>query len=129
MDNKYAIKIHCLVFGTNISLNKKYILSLNDKEIVLPNLYLTNDNISSIENSLIQYLRQYIFVNELELLPQLISLHSVYIDNVEDNTLNVIYGFVVNHTININNAYWYEFDFLEPTKYSNLLFEAIQKLK
>lgn len=127
MNLQYKINIHCVVFGLDIPSNKKYILSLSSEDILFPSLVITKEHLLSLEESLINNLKQYVFVSDLELLPQLISLHDRSI-NEEENTVNVIYGFIIDKTININQAYWYEFDSLVQHRYSNLIFEVIQKL-
>ena len=132
MDNsKFDINIHCVVFGTDIPNNKTYILSTQKEDISFPSFVLTMDNITDLDNYLIKFLKNYIFVNDLELIPQLITLNSIDIVNSETdiNTLNTIYGFIVNHTHSINNCYWLNFEYKEPMKYGNLLLEVIQKLK
>jgi hypothetical protein len=74
-------------------------------------------------------LRLQIFVNVLELMPQLINIHHNSL-KTSDNTLDVIYGFVVDYQSNINptQAYWIDFDPIKETKTSLVLFETMQKL-
>jgi hypothetical protein len=126
----YQVRIHCVLFAADISANKKFVLSIDKEKISFPCLELSSENIKEIDYNLVQYLKQYIFVNELELLPQLISLHNMPLANTQEQTLDVVYGFVVGYTENINsNAFWHEFDFLESNEYTNTLLEVIQKLK
>lgn len=126
--SNYKIKINCVVLSTDIPLNKQYVLSLNNEDLVLPHLMLDQTILDNLVGSLIKYLKEFVFVNDLELLPQLINIHSPFIQS-EDNTLNFVYGFVINHTLNINNAYWIPFNLMEEKPYSNLILEVIQKLQ
>jgi hypothetical protein len=126
----FKVNINAVVFATDIPNNKKYILSTKDTDLEFPHLILDIDKLSSLNSVLVNYLKQYVFVSDLELLPQIINLHSSDIKNEDQTpTLNVIYGFIVNYTNSINNCYWIEFDYLKPIQYSNLIFEVIQKLK
>lgn len=126
----YNINLNCVVFSTNITLNQRLILSINKNEIVLPCLSLNNAILSDgIQDSLIKFLKQYVFVSDLELLPQLISMHSSIIESENNNTINAVYGFLIKHTESINNAFWLQFEILKEQKYSPLLFEVIQKLR
>lgn len=126
--SKYSIKIHLVILGTDIPVNKQYLLSLKEQEMDLPFLYLDNEFVSDIEKKLVDYARSMVFTNELELTPQLISINNQFIDEVK-NQLNVVYGFVTKKIDNIDKAYWIEFDYMNANKYSNLLFEVVQKLK
>lgn len=130
MADTFAVQLNCVVLTTNIPLNKKYVLSLDKDNIVIPALSLTKEYLSNdkLDNHIIEFLKQYIFVSDLELFPQLISLHSPYINN-SNNHLNTIYGFLVNYTNSLNNCYWVEFDYLQPVDYMPLLIEVIQRLK
>ena len=127
MDN-FTVNINCVVLSANIPLNKQFILSLDNNEYIPPNFKLDIKSLEQLDKTIIEYLKQHIFVNELELLPQLINLHSRYLTK-EDDALNVIYGFVVTNTTNINNAYWLEFSITDEKPYSNLVLEVIQKLQ
>lgn len=126
----FTVKINCLVIGTDLKNGKQYILSTDSSDIVFPVFELDNNTKSDIEKSVISYLNNYIVCNELELMPQLITLHSEYFPKTKKkNMINSVYSSVVNKDSQINNSHWIEFDFSEPTIYSNLIFEAIRKLK
>ena len=86
---------------------------------------MSNDKLDS---QIIEFLKQYIFVSDLELFPQLISLHSSHLNSTEVS-LNTIYGFLVNYTNSLNNCHWVEFDYLQPVDCMPLLIEVIQRLK
>lgn len=125
---KFNVKINCVIIGTDIPNNIQYILSTNKTDIVFPCLELNAIHKENIDLYITDFLKQYIFVSELELMPQIISLHSKDLQ-CSKNDLNVVYGFVVKHTININDVYWIPFDYSQTNQYSNLIFEVIQKLK
>ena len=128
--NEFQININCVVLTTDITASKKYVLSLTQEDITLPNLYITKESVANLESNIIDYLKSYLFVSDLELLPQIITLHSDQIKSDKNiNTLNVVYGFIVSHSKSINNAYWVEFNYFNAVPYSNLLFEVIQKLQ
>jgi len=85
----FEINISCVVFGVNPGLNKRCILSIKSEDIELPNFKLSIDQASNINQSIIDFLRQYIFVNELELLPQIININSSKL-KTEDHILQTI---------------------------------------
>lgn len=125
---KFIVKIYLVILATDISNNKQYILSKKSDEIELPNIILSEALLDNLEKNIVTEAQTLVFANELELLPQLISLHNKYIDK-HNNEINCVYGFVLKKTDNINNSYWIEFSYNEPNKYSDLIFETIQKLK
>lgn len=126
----FTLKINCLVIGTDIKNGKQYILSTDSNEIMFPVFELDNTTKLDVEKSVISYLNNYIMCNELELMPQIITLHSeAFPKTKKKNVINSVYASVVNKDSQINNCYWIEFNFSEPIIYSNLIFEAIQKLK
>ena len=124
----FNVNLNCVVFSTNISLNKRLIFSLDPQQIVLPSLPLSTEVLDNVQGSLIKFLKQYIFINDLELLPQLIYIHSPVLSK-DDSSLNIIYGFLVPYTLSINNGFWVEFQLLQEQTYSQLIFEVMQKLR
>lgn len=111
-------------------MNQRFILSMDPEKIVFPVMQLTHNMKNNIDNELIQFLKQYIFVSDFELLPQLINIDSPILStNNESSILNVVYGFIVKHTNSVNNAFWLEFELLKEQPYSNILFEVMQKLR
>lgn len=132
MDNitNFSVKIHCIVLSTDIPNNKQYILSSSKDSIEIPYLNLEKSMLSKLELDIISKMKEFIFVSDLELLPQLISLHSSQLE-VTENSLNVVYGFLVKYTKNINTekVSWQEFNYLTPNKYSNLIMQVIQNLR
>jgi hypothetical protein len=127
-NEQFTIDVHCVIFSTNIAFNQKFILSTDSKELKFPKFELTNANIKTIEDEIVKFAKSHVFVSDLQLLPQLINIHSNAFEH-QDNHLNIIYGFIVEHTINIANSYWLEFDLLKPVPQSQLLYEVIQKLQ
>jgi hypothetical protein len=123
----FHIKLNCIVFGVDIALNKKCILSLEEENIVFPNFKINSDNINDIEKTIITNLKEYVFVSDLELIPQLINIHSKNLSK-DTNTVEVVYGFIINHTLNINNCYWIDFNPIKENPLSPVLFEVMQKL-
>lgn len=124
----FNIDCYCIVLSTDIPKNKKYILSLNKEDMVLPKIPVTADVLENTNQVLIDYLKKLnIADNDLSLIPQIISLHSPYIE-APDNTINTVYGFLVEYHENIVDSYWIPFEYTEPNKYSNLIFDVVQKL-
>jgi len=126
--NKFDIDCYCVVLSTDIPKNKKYILSLNQDDIILPKISVNSDNKNNINQALINYLKELkISDNNLSLIPQIICLNS---DNIEssDTTINTVYGFLVDYHETIISSYWISFEYTKPNKYSNLIFNVIQKL-
>lgn len=128
MINKFTIKIHFVVLATDIKQDKQYILSINEEDICLPHAFLNNEYLKSLDNTVIKKVQEFVFTNELELMPQLISLHSLDIEQ-QDQQINCVYGFVINKTDNLHNSFWVEYDYFKPNKYSNLIAETTHKLK
>jgi len=128
MSNMFNVKINCVVFSTNINLNKRYLLSLDSNQIILPSFGLLSEHLENTEYKIIEFLKQFVFVNELELLPQLININSKSLSDNE-NDLTIVSGFIIIHTNSINNSHWLEFEFLKEQKYSSMLFEVMQKLR
>ena len=133
MEN-FTVKLYCVLLATNIAQSKQYILSSAKNEIEIPYLQLTKDVLADLDKNLISFMKDLIFTNDLELMPQLISLHENDISTdstTKENTINVVYGFLVKHTDNINmeKVFWQEFNYVNPNKYSNLIMKVIQNLR
>lgn len=129
-DNKFNIRLYCVLLSTDIPNNKQYILSTHQDSIEIPYFDLDHNMFASLESSLITLMKSLIFVSDIELLPQLISLHNPNIES-ERNYINAVYGFLVKHTTNIDTSkvVWQEFNCLKPNKYSNLIMQVIQNLR
>lgn len=128
MLSKFNIKLYLIVLAIDKQTGKRYVLSLNNDEIILPTISLTKEILENLQNNIVRHIQEFVFANELELMPQLINLHSSNIESVDDE-LNTIYGFVIDKTDQINNSHWIEFSYTVPTKYSLVIFETIQNLK
>lgn len=130
-NDTFRLKINCVVLTTNLALGKKFVLSLDKDLITLPSFDLKAETIASntLESYIVENLKKYIFVNDLELLPQLITLHSNNIKRDNQDTINTVYASLVNYSNSLNNAYWIEFDYLQPNEYTPVLIEVIQQLK
>lgn len=125
----FEVKLNLVVLSTNLAANKKYILSLSPNEIVLPTLIPSKQDIININNYVINYLQELkVSSHNIILVPQIINLDSKYIDS-DINTINPVFGFVVDYSDNIINSYWIEFDYTIPNKYSNLIIEVVQKIQ
>lgn len=126
---QFKIKIYYVILATELKLDKQYILSLSENDIILPYDYLEFKNIENgLDKTIVKNVQKLVFANEMELMPQIISLHSRFIEEYSGE-INCVYGFVINRTDNINNSFWVEYNYTTPNKYSNLIFETTQKLK
>lgn len=125
----FEVKLNLVVLCTDLPTNKKYILSLSPDEIILPTLSPSKQDIININKYMIDYLQSLrVSSNNIILVPQIISLDSKYIDS-DIETLNVVFGFIVDYSSNIINSHWNEFDYSIPNKYSNLIVEVVQKIQ
>lgn len=127
---KFNIIANLVVICANLHNGKKYILSLNNNDIKLPSLELDKDKLLVLNRTLMDYLKSLNIGNDNMsiLIPQIISLDSTHIES-DSESINVVFGFLVDYYSNINNCYWIEFDYGIPNKYSNLIFEVVQKLQ
>jgi hypothetical protein len=117
------------VLSTDIPNNKQFVLSTSEDSIEFPNFVCNSDFLNNPEIYLANFLKKYIFVNDTELLSQLVSIDTKYISDNNDR-VNIIYGFITTKTNSINkNVNWFEFSYQQPNQYSNILFEVTQKLK
>jgi len=128
--NTFHIRLYCVLLSTDIPNNKQYILSSDKDAIEIPYFDLDSSMLTNLESDILTKMKELIFVSDIELLPQLISLHNSYLETTE-HTLNVVYGFLVKYTSNINTekVFWQEFNYLTPNKYSNLIMQVIQNLR
>lgn len=127
----FDANVHFVVFGVNESLNKRCVLSTDPKDIVLPKTSLSSDFLKSINEHLIAFLNEYIIANPIELMPQLINIHHACLAQTsETDSLEIIYGFIVDYKNSINDqkAYWIDFDPMKEHKLSLVLLETLQKL-
>ena len=129
-DNTFHVKLYCVLLSKDIPNNKQYILSSKKDEIEIPYFDLDAVMLTNLDSDILAKMKELIFVSDIELIPQLISMHNSYLETKE-RTLNVVYGFLVKHTGNINTekVFWQEFNYLTPNKYSNLIMQVIQNLR
>lgn len=123
MDSVFRVKIKTVVISTQIQLNKKYLISTKEKVWDPISFDINTDMFSNLEQNIINKMKEYIFVNELELLPQLINIKLN-----ENNELDIIYGFLINYTESLKDCFWIEFNLSDELSYSHLILEVIQKL-
>lgn len=125
MNSLFKVNLQCIVLTSEIEKNKKYVLTKQKDTWDPPILELNSDwDFVNFDAQIIKKMKELIFVNDLELLPQIISIKK-YSD---DNILDIIYGFIVNYSESLSDCYWLEFDLLQEKEYSGILFEVIQKL-
>jgi hypothetical protein len=129
--NNFHIKLNFVILTTDAESSSQHILSADSSIILLPSIDLQPEWVDSLDSNIINYLKnEYIFVSEYDLLPQIISVSSKHIEKENDNTLNMVYGFVVPYSKNLSDqAHWIRFDYSNPVQYTGLIFEVIQKLR
>jgi hypothetical protein len=125
MSSLFNINIKPIVLTTRININKRYILSTSENLWSPILIQLEESMLNNLEEKIVTTLKSFIFVNDLELLPQIISVKQ---NKEQPNTIDLIYGFLVNYTENLNNCFWVEFDLAEEKEYSLLILEVIQNL-
>lgn len=125
---KFCVQINYIVLTTDLAKGKQYILSLDANEIKLPSFILDNQCKKNLEQHIIEFIKKYTSAPDIELIPQLIRLDS---NLGEDslNTINTIYGFIIDNNNQLNNAYWKEFDYEKDTKFLHIILETVQKLR
>lgn len=126
----FEVKLNLVVLATDLPTSKKYILSLEENNIVLPVLHPSKKDTLNINTYVIDYLQSLkVSSHNIILVPQIICLDSKYIDTNNTNVLNAVFGFVVDYSTEIINAHWVEFDYAVPNQYSNLIVEVVQKIQ
>lgn len=125
MDSHYKVNFKCVVLTTQEKFNKQYVLSLDEKDFNPPVLTLDNTISDNIDTHLIKFLQQLVVASEIELMPQLIEIE---IPESSINEIDIIYGFLIKHTENINGCYWLEFSLGNEAPYTNTILHVIQRL-
>lgn len=103
------------IFSSDIAKEKRYILSTDPEQMVLPRMEITDDNKSSLFQHLGVFVREhYLMANDFELLPKMIELHSNFI-STEKGKVEMVYASVVDHQVQKSekNCHWLEFDALD----------------
>lgn len=124
----FNIIIQYVILSTDIAQNKKYVLSLDNEKIRLPYLKCDKSNIENINIEIINHIKNFIYLSDMELIPQIVSFNDSSIPNKTDNTAYIIYGFLVRFTPSINSCYWKEFDYFKPNEFTQLIVKVIQNL-
>lgn len=126
MNSLFKINLKCVILTSQIEKNKKYVLTKTKDKWDPPTLELNSEwDFKNFDQQIIQKIKNLVFVNDLELLPQIISIKP---NTTQDNSLDVLYGFIINYTESLSECDWLEFDLLQEKEYSGTLFEVIQKL-
>jgi hypothetical protein len=124
----FNIQLHTVVIGANLENRKQYVLSLDSKDIVIPSMFLDHITKIDINKTITDFINNYIVADPLVLLPQLIKLHDSSLSKSK-NTISPVYGSIVTYRNDLKQGHWVEFNFVDPTKYSQVIFETIQNLK
>jgi hypothetical protein len=129
--NKFALNCHMVLISADISSMKHYVLSDSPDKVEIPVLQLSHKDVKNIDKTIIDFMQERVFVSELELMPQLVNLHTHSIPSSKKDQLNLVYGFVINYTNSINNekAHWVEFNYNTPCEFGDMISEVIRKLK
>lgn len=123
----FKIKLNFIILSTKPEENKQFVCSNNIDEISLPSTLIDATWFENLDQSIIEYVQKNIVLaSEYDLIPQLIK---ITLDNSDDTLLNIIYGFVVPFSNVLDGFNWISFNYLQQNKYTNLIFETIQKLK
>lgn len=128
----FDINIHIVVFTTDIKNNKKYVLSTNKDNIVLPQMEVDQQKKENIDQYICEFVRQkYLFLSDYEILPQFVSFHSKTLCQKE-NSIDMVYGSIVPFDCQKNDedCYWVEFNIVDPEKSeeSHLMIDVIRSL-
>jgi hypothetical protein len=129
MEN-HNTKIACVLLATDIAKNKQFVLSTKSDEIELPLLEVSDEYFDNPVMYIAQKLKEYIFISDLELISQLISIKNRLPQiSEEENTLYIIHGLLTPKSQNLNNVHWIEFNYHVPNTHSHILLEVTQKLQ
>ena len=133
--NNESFKINAKIVAIAVDLNdgKTYALSLSHKELKLPTMNVTSDNVFAIGPKVWAFMKELVAINPADLIPQLISVGSENMPDCEkeENTVSIVYGFLIPHSPSLNDQVaWTEFDMsIMPNPHYNLLLEVIQRLQ
>ena len=128
--SKFNIDIYSVAITTNMEDGKVYVLSTEQDKIILPFIEVKSSNIDSIDADVVESMRRFLMTSSVELIPQIISVHTPTIKPRKKSTVNTVYGFLIKEGIKHFDSYWIDFDYQTPnTEYASLIFEVIQKLK
>lgn len=127
----FDINIHCVVFGVSEPLNKRCILSTNKDDLQLPYFKLEDADKNQINRTITNFLKQFICVNELVLIPQIITLNAKDLNQDTGNILDIVYGFIIdyNSSIDDDKVFWVDFKPMADHKLVSIVLETMQKLR
>lgn len=124
---KFTLEASCIVVSTSLIDGKIAVLSLDKDQIVLPTISLDTTTISSIDNTLIDFVQTLVAISSIYIVPQLVS---VKLKENDPDTVVVNYGFLIPEQVASVKSHWLEFNYMNPqTQYANTITEVIQKLK
>ena len=126
--NKFFVNANCVVISfenTTNSIDSTKILSLDKVNLLFPKIHIHHDNILNINENIINTLKQHIVTNYVYLIPQLITATQLN----HTDSVDLVYGFFVEYTNNINNCHWISMDSIMDSIHYNLVYEVIQKLQ
>jgi hypothetical protein len=124
---KFTLEACCIVISTSLIDGKIAVLSLDKDQIVLPTISLDTTTISSIDNTLIDFVQKLVAISSIYIVPQLVS---VKLKENDADTVVVHYGFLIPEQVASVKSHWLGFNYMNPqTQYANTITEVIQKLK
>lgn len=124
--------INMVIFAADIPNNKKYVLSTKPDKLIFPNFPVDEENKNTILETIGVFIREnYLLVNDFELMPKFIRLHSDFISKTKDE-LQIVYSSLVEYSSqrNENNCSWIEFDMMdhEDQEQAELLINCIRSI-
>jgi len=125
----FSVYIKYVILSTDIKNRGKYVLSMEKDNISLPTTKCVKSNFVNLKETILEHFKNLVLINPMEMMPRLISVQSEFLPEAKNQDgIYIVYGFLISKSDSLNNCYWYEFDYMKPTPYSNLLFEVIQNL-
>jgi hypothetical protein len=113
----------------NLNDNSIFVLSTNKDKIIFPKILVDDSVLINPQTVFNNLLKSYLpSIDEVQFFAQFIKLHHNQIDN-DTNTINSIYGFLVDYSSNIKDSFWIQFNIGDKIPYHDLLLEVIQQLK
>lgn len=124
--------INLVIFSADIPNNKKYVLSTKEDFLEFPKFPVDNENRTTIPETIGVFVREnYLLVNDYELMPKFIRIHSSFISK-EPDRLEMVFSSIVDHQSQRNekNCFWIEFDMMnhDDPEQSELLLNSLRNL-
>jgi hypothetical protein len=125
---KYNISPHLIVIKYNNSTNEYYILSLEEKSILLPRINIDDKNKDYIDLVILNLAQDYLLASSLDIFINYIDIHCKELENFynDKNTIYPIYGVCVSENIKNKSAYWNKINLLEPNYLSYSISRVLQ---